>query len=689
MFCSNASNNHKISLLRHNKSFNNCGGFGRCYLPRASFSSLTPSGNDISSSHVSRSTMCTTIKASIHDDDYGIIDDYDIEEESIEDIVHESSASQHDDEEQNTPKMSKEEQIEQLRNELKQYRIDQSKPIKKPAYTIFTNAALDGICDLLPTTPEELLEVKGIGKKKLELYGDDVLSIVQQSFDGEIPDRNKLQMNSKSNVEIPKPPPITFQSLTAEQRLAAKRILDPINPSNVFISGAAGTGKSHVSKFCIQVLLGENDDNDYMELVDENSDAKVNQMFETVPIKRKVAAVAPTGVAAINIGGSTLHSFFGIGLGLTSTNSISSVMKKVFRNKEAVRRIQETEVLLIDEVSMLSSDLLELLDVVAREVRKVDEAMGGLQIIACGDFFQLPPIVSERSGMMSYGEDIDPNRPFCFDSPVWEELGLHENTFELSQVHRQESGSKFEVFLNDMVRVGNVPPSVLRDFNRKCLISKEHPLPDDGIVPTRIYTHNKDVDSENEARLAELEGELTSFKAIDEWREAIPVGTLASVKKGMKASIAAELPTEVELKIGAQVMLTRNKDLDSGLVNGSRGVVQDFHSYDQLPVVRFDNGRVERINRVEAVRYNPEGGPGVLIRKQLPLKLGWATTVHKAQGCTLTRAILDISKTFESGQAYVSLSRVKDIHGLYLERPVNMSNIQVSQRVLEYYQRVK
>jgi len=332
------------------------------------------------------------------------------------------------------------------------------------------------------------------------------------------------------------------------------------------------------------------------------------------------------------------------------------------------------------------------LDIVAREIRKVDVAMGGLQIIACGDFFQLPPIVSDRSGM-NYGEDVDNYRPFCFDSHVWEELGLHDNTFELSQVQRQESGSKFEVFLNDMVRVGNVPASVLRDFNRKCLISEEHPLPDDGIVPTRIYTHNRDVDSENEARLAELEGDLTSFKAIDEWRESMPTGTLASIKKSMKASVSAELPDEVGLKIGAQVMLTRNKDLDSGadrgLVNGSRGVVQDFHSFDKLPVVRFDNGRVERINRVEAVRYNPDGGPGVLIRKQLPLKLGWATTVHKSQGSTLSRAILDISKTFEVGQAYVSLSRVKDIQGLYLERPVSMDNIQVSRRVLEYYQRVR
>ena len=260
------------------------------------------------------------------------------------------------------------------------------------------------------------------------------------------------------------------------------------------------------------------------------------------------------------------------------------------------------------------------------------------------------------------------------------------NTFELSQVQRQESGSKFELFLQ-MVRVGSVTSDIIRDLNRKCLISNSRPLPDDGILPTRIYTHNRNVDQENEARLSELDGDIVTCMAVDVWREKMPTGTPAAVKKGMKASIANEMPDEVKLKVGAQVMLTRNKDLDSGargLVNGSRGVVEKFDAQN-LPIVRFDNGRVDKIGMVESVRYNPDGGPGCLVRRQVPLKLAWATTVHKSQGSTLTRAILDISKTFEHGQAYVSLSRVKAIDGLYLQRPVSMSNIMVSRRVLDYY----
>mmetsp|Transcript_36775 Transcript_36775/g.78396 ORF Transcript_36775/g.78396 Transcript_36775/m.78396 type:complete len:196 (+) Transcript_36775:125-712(+) len=169
----------------------------------------------------------------------------------------------------------------------------------------------------------------------------------------------------------------------------------------------------------------------------------------------------------------------------------------------------------------------------------------------------------------------------------------------------------------------------------------------------------------------------------------MPTGTLASVKMAMKAGVAAEMPDKVKLKVGAQVMLTRNKDLESGalrgLVNGSRGVVERFDSED-LPVVRFDNRRVNKIGRVEAIRYNPDGGPGVLARRQVPLKLAWATTVHKSQGSTLSRAILDISNTFEPGQAYVSLSRVRDIDGLFLERRVQPCDLLPVFRLLKKLQ---
>eukprot|EP00804_Cyclotella_cryptica_P018830 CCRYP_018295-RB/>CCRYP_018295-RB protein AED:0.02 eAED:0.02 QI:116/1/1/1/1/1/2/226/648 len=547
--------------------------------------------------------------------DYILGDDEDIFEEVVEDVKHSSSLSDDDGQESSnndhTNDSSKDNQDvpilrSKLKKELLQYRIDQAASIDKPAYNIFTNAALDGICASLPTNEDQLLEVKGIGPKKLEMYGDDIIDIVKKYVgDGGLLPECAAINGSKT---VSRPEPISIESLTPEQRKAAEMAL---NGKSVFISGAAGTGKSHVSKFIIQSLQ---------------------------EAEKKCSPTAPTGVAAINVGGSTLHSFFGIGLGV---GSVSSLVRKIKKKNAVLQRINETDALLIDEVSMLSCDLLETLDEVARQVRKRNEPMGGMQIIAVGDFFQLPPIMKQEELVE---DSIDKQRLYCFDSPVWAELGLTENTVQLTEVQRQEHGSKFEMFLS-MVRNGNVPPNVLRDFNRKCLISHDNPLPDDGIIPTRIYTHNLDVDSMNESRLAHLDGDLVTCEAIDEWREKMPVGTPASVKKNMKASIAGELSDIIRLKVGAQVMLTRNKDLENGfrsLVNGSRGVVESFK--DELPIVRFDNGRVEKVTRVEAIRYNPDGGIGVLVRKQLPLKLAWATTVHKSQGSTLSRAILDVSK---------------------------------------------
>lgn len=549
----------------------------------------------------------------------------------------------------------------QLKEELRHYRMQQSKPINKPPYTVFTNKALEEICDMLPTTDDELLDVNGIGPKKLEKFGDDILRVVAKYVDGGLKrdDSSKASNGGASSSQKRKRVvTIHFESLTEEQRQAAMLPLE--QGTNVFVTGAAGTGKSYVLKYLMQEMHNRG-------------------------IKYGVAA--PTGVAAINVGGSTLHSFFGIGLG---TGSIPNLLKKVKKNTEAMKRIDGTDVLCIDECSMLSSDLMETLDAVVRELRHEgkfkDKPFGGMQILCFGDFFQLPPVYKQNHSDHEW-------RPFCFDSQVWSELELDQNTYELKEIQRQDAdgrGSRFVKFLN-MVRVGSVTDEIMQSFNDKCLISPSHPLPTDGIVPTRLYSHNRNVDEENESRLAALEGQEVICNARDEWREKIPTGTPAPIKKSMKDSIEKEMPNEVKLKIGAQVMLTRNKDLDRGLVNGSRGVVEQFvydPDDDKLPVVRFDCGETIVVKRTEAVRYNPSGEQGCLVRTQLPLKLAWAVTVHKCQGTTLTRATLDISSAFEFGQCYVALSRVRSVEGLWLERPARLQNIHVSPQVLEYYDNI-
>ena len=338
---------------------------------------------------------------------------------------------------------------------------------------------------------------------------------------------------------------------------------------------------------------------------------------------------------------------------------------------------------------MLSSDLLDKIDAVARMIRKdgefQDERFGGMQIIAFGDFFQLPPVYRSDSNGVD-GRDRS-WRPFCFDSPVWSDLGLSQNVVELQEVQRQDN-MEFISLLNK-VRIGKVQESDINALNSKCLVSATNPLPTDGIVPTRLYVLNKDVDSENMTRLAELEGKEIVCKAMDEWRESMPIGTPASTKKMMMDSLSMEVPDEVRLKIGAQVMLTRNKDLERNLVNGSRGVVERFVEEDDflVPIVRFDNGVITKIAPVESVRYNTDGGQGCLVRMQIPLKLAWAITIHKSQGSTLSRASLDITSAFEYGQCYVALSRVRSLEGLWLERPAKLRNIMVSPQVVDFFQR--
>jgi len=542
----------------------------------------------------------------------------------------------------------------QLKEDLRQYRMQQSEPMKKPAYTIFTNAALDNIYASLPTTEDALLDVKGIGPKKLEMFGDDILSIVSKYVGAGMP-RSDGGNEDRDNT----PEKIDPSSLTLEQRCAAEIPLGP-DRKNVFITGSAGTGKSYLLKYLVEELKQQK-----------------NHLNEP----KRVGICAPTGVAAVIVGGSTLHSFFGIGLG---TGSVSNLLNKISKSSAAKKRIDETDVLIIDECSMLSSDLLEKLDLVTREIRSNgnfrESPFGGMQIIAFGDFFQLPPVYKDAGRRDRHW------RPFCFDSPVWSDLGLSENVIELKEVQRQEN-ENFVSLLNK-VRVGEVQDSDIKELNSRCLVSDTNPLPIDGIVPTRLYVLNKDVDSENECRLAELNSEEIVCEAIDKWRESMPLGTLAAAKKKMKDSLSMEMPDEVRLKIGAQVMLTRNKDLDKKLVNGSRGVVERFVDDGEgfsVPVVRFDCGLVTRISPVESVRYNTDGGKGCLVRMQVPLKLAWAITIHKSQGSTLTRALLDISSAFEYGQCYVALSRVKCLEGLWLERPAKLSNIMVSPQVIDFF----
>lgn len=248
------------------------------------------------------------------------------------------------------------------------------------------------------------------------------------------------------------------------------------------------------------------------------------------------------------------------------------MLRKTEKSAAAVKRWRTCRVLIIDEISMLSYEIFEALDLIARTVRGSDAPFGGLQVIVVGDFMQLPPVVDAKLGKQLR---------FCFQSPVWENAGFNapNGTQFLRQVERQKDVD-FVQFLNE-VRLGRCSHKMLSLLDQ-CVVENK-PLPDNGIIPTKLYAINKEVDEENRARLAELPGESKIFTATDGWRHK---PSKASMQPMFREALNSMIPEEIELKIGAQVMLLRNRSKGQygtfsgtsgpSLVNGSRGKVIAF-----------------------------------------------------------------------------------------------------------------
>lgn len=435
------------------------------------------------------------------------------------------------------------------------------------------------------------------------------------------------------------------------------RLLDLVlnQHKSVFFTGSAGTGKSTVLKQLINMLPAAT-------------------TFVT----------ASTGVAAVNIGGITLHQFAGVGLGEGTKVELAY---KVLEARGSADRWQRAKVLIIDEVSMVDADLFDKLDYVARVVRGKDSPFGGIQLVCCGDFFQLPPVArrqvarpeaTEAGGSGGNGEGSGAVR-FCFEAQSWKEA-IHVSV-ELTQVHRQRD-THFATMLNELRR-GIVSPDserMLVACTRNDFFAVETspastsdagsvPAPRGGsspvppplpgaeawVEPTRLYSTNKNVDELNHQRLSALPGKGKRYRASDTgrapWTDAL-----------QHCSAAAEL----KLKVGAQVMLLKNLDVSRGLSNGARGVVVGWDAArDGYPVVRFASGVSLTVLPAKWTTESPLGTP-VASRRQVPLKLAWALSIHKCQGATLDRAQISLARVFEYGQAYVALSRVSSLAGLHL-----------------------
>ena len=407
---------------------------------------------------------------------------------------------------------------------------------------------------------------------------------------------------------------------------------------SVFFTGAAGTGKSYI----IQIL---------------------RDVLRHLDIENKIAFTAPTGVAACNIEGTTIHSWAGIGL---ANESLEKILDKVRGNMNVRNRWRRTEILVIDEISMLPAELFDMLSVIGSKIRGDPRPFGGLQVVLCGDFFQLPPVRSTR---------------FCFESVYWNQLLGDDGVVILDKVFRQKD-SQFQRILNDMRR------GILNDASKSVLLSRTQPFSvQNGIVPTLLYATNRGVDEINEQKLEAIDEEVVEYQAHDSGDEEF----LAQLRNGMKA------PTLLRLKIGAQVMLLKNISVEDGLVNGARGVVKGFaeplntsKGIIRLPIVDFSvrvGGREALITDevVEMGSWDQKRGDRVLARReQIPLMLAWAISIHKSQGMTIPYLSVSFQGMFEYGQAYVALSRATDLKGLFLEK-FNASSIKANEKVKSFY----
>ena len=377
--------------------------------------------------------------------------------------------------------------------------------------------------------------------------------------------------------------------------------------NNVFLTGSAGAGKTYTLNQYIQYLKAR---------------------------KIPVAVTASTGIAATHMNGMTIHTWAGIGI---KEHLTASDLKSLKERKYLRDHIEKTKVLIIDEVSMLHARQLNLVNEVLKYFKETDAAFGGIQVIVAGDFFQLPPV----------GKPEETNRDkFAFMSEAW--LDAKFTICYLTEQHRQQD-NQLNTILNE-IRAGQVSPQSVQVLQQTRNQALEQDI-------TRLFTHNMDVDDINQKHLDSISHKSKLFVA--------DVSGNDKLIQTLKSSVRA--PEELVLKKDAKVMFVKN-NFDAGYINGTLGVVSDFvedDDYGWLPQVTLRDGS-SMIVEPEAWAVENESGKAIASYKQLPLRLAWAITVHKSQGMTLEAAEIDLSQTFEKGQGYVALSRLKALEGLRL-----------------------
>ncbi|KAK6203011.1 PIF1-like helicase-domain-containing protein [Scheffersomyces amazonensis] len=466
--------------------------------------------------------------------------------------------------------------------------------------------------------------------------------------------------------------------LSSEQEYILNKVLEGIP---LFYTGSAGTGKSVLLRVIIKELK--------------------NKFSEGVYV------TASTGLAACNIGGTTLHSFAGVGLG---DSPVSKLIDRVRKNKTAMYKWRSAKVLIIDEISMVDGEFFDKLDSIARKVRDNNKPFGGIQLVVCGDFYQLPPVVKQQrdeNNRLIERKEIS----FAFDSYAWQ--SSIEETIVLTEVYRQKGDQKFIEMLNEL-RDGKVSEDTSKEFRK---LNRELICPA-GIVPAEIFATRREVDNANDFRLNKLPGETLKFNSTD-GGSAEP-----RIRQSLLQNFLA--PEELRLKKNAQVMYTylkykngnpENEQGESDYIfdHLSSSDISNLSTEDilnrerkqeierqfaakaledsdangkKLPLVKFllANGIDTRTVVVDPEEWKVEDDKDVVLasRVQIPLILAWSLSIHKSQGQTLPKVKVDLKRVFEKGQAYVALSRAVSREGLQVLN-YDRSKIIAHPRVIRFY----
>lgn len=384
---------------------------------------------------------------------------------------------------------------------------------------------------------------------------------------------------------------------------------------NVFITGEPGSGKTYTI-------------NQYVSYLNSHG--------------IEPAITASTGIAATHIGGMTIHSWSGVGI----KNRLSkSDLNNIITNDYVEKRVSGAKVLIIDEISMLPPETLQMVDAICRGVRKNPAPFGGMQVVLVGDFFQLPPVT--KRGYVEYSqENLFEESPmrFAYDSPVWDQSEFV--TCYITEQYRQDDEAL--VSLLSKIRSNSFGAESLGFIQARKVESINAPE-----YAPKLFSHNVDVDIVNNQMLAKISGEPNLFPMITKGHEAL----IAVMKKGCLS------PDNLFLKTGASVMFTKNNPKDH-YVNGTLGIIEGFSAETGLPIVKLRNGQKVEVSYADWVVEEEGKVKGRLT--QIPLRLAWAITVHKSQGISLDEAVIDLTSVFEFGQGYVALSRVRRLSGIYI-----------------------